>query len=243
MPLGDAVAISLLAFGAAFVGTISGFGFALLIVPPLSFVVGPKEAVILSNVLGCSWLMTMFVRLRQEVVWRSALPLIVAAFAGMPFGLVILAVVSGRVLQGMLGVVVLVATFLVWKGVRINSQHRAFDIVAGFISGVLNTSTSMNGPPIVLHLQNKELAPGPFRATIAAFFVASALVTLALYTASGRIGQYELQAAALGLPGLAFGYVGGSLVVGRMDAGQFRKFVIGVLVASATLTLAETVFG
>ena len=63
MPLGDAVAISLLAFGAAFVGTISGFGFALLIVPPLSFVVGPKEAVVLSNALGVSWLATMFVPL------------------------------------------------------------------------------------------------------------------------------------------------------------------------------------
>lgn len=243
MPLGDAVAISLLAFGAAFVGTISGFGFALLIVPPLSFVVGPKEAVVLSNVLGVSWLATMFVRLRRDVEWGSALPLMVAAFCGMPFGLLVLEVVPGRVLQVVLGVNVLVAIFLLSKGVRVNTQSRIFDGVAGFVSGVLNTSTSMNGPPIVLHLQNKGLAPGPFRATIAAFFVVSAIVTLALYAASGRVGEYELKAVVLGLPGLGLGYLGGSFIVGRMNAGQFRKFVMAVLVASAIMALAGAFVG
>jgi uncharacterized membrane protein YfcA len=239
MPLGDAIAICLLSFGAAFVGTISGFGFALLIVPPLAFFVGAKEAVVLSNVLGSSWLMTMFVRLRRDVVWRAAIPLAIAAFAGMPFGLLVLEVVSERTLQAILGVNVLVATILLWRGARLNVHGRWLDGAAGFISGVLNTSTSMNGPPIVLHLQNQGLAPTPFRATIAAFFVSSALFTLALYAVSGRIGGYELQAFSLGLPGLGAGYVCGSLVVKRLDAAQFRRVVIGVLVLSAMMVMAR----
>ena len=243
MPLGDAIAISLLAFGAAFVGTISGFGFALLIVPPLAFFVGAKEAVVLSNVLGSAWLMTMFVRLRREVVWRTAIPLAIAAFAGMPFGLLVLELVSERVLQVILGVNVLAATILLWRGVRLDVHGRVVDGVAGFISGVLNTSTSMNGPPIVLHLQNQGLAPTPFRATIAAFFVSSSLFTLALYALSGRIGGYELFAFSLGLPGLALGYLGGSLVVKRLDAIQFRRFIICVLVLSAIMVTARAVWG
>ena len=242
MPVGDAIAISLLAFGAAFVGTISGFGFALLIVPPLAFFVGAKEAVVLSNVLGSSWLMTMFVRLRREVVWRTAAPLAVAAFAGMPVGLLVLEVVSERTLQVILGVNVLAATFLLWRGVRWHGHGWVLDGVAGFISGLLNTSTSMNGPPIVLHLQNQGLAPTPFRATIAAFFVSSALFTLALYALSGRIGEYELRAVGVGLPGLALGFVGGSIVVERLNAAQFRRFVIGVLVLSAVMVMGRAVF-
>lgn len=243
MSAAEACAILGLAAAASFIGTISGFGFALLIVPPLSFVVGPKEAVVLSNVLGASWLMTMFVRLHKHVDWRTAIPLGIAAFAGMPFGLLLLEAVSGRTLQIILGVNVLFATVVLWRGVRLPLEGRLVDAATGFLSGVLNTSTSMNGPPVVLHLQNRGLAPVPFRATLSAFFVSSSLLTLALYAVGGQLDGFALAAAAVGLPGLAVGYLAGDAVSRRLDAAQFRGIVVGVLILSATLILARSVFG
>ena len=243
MSAAEAFAILGLAAAASFIGTISGFGFALLIVPPLSFVVGPKEAVVLSNVLGASWLMAMFIRLHRQVSWRIAIPLSIAALAGMPFGLVLLEAVSTRMLQVILGLNVLLATVLLWRGLRVPVEGRLIDAVTGFVSGVLNTSTSMNGPPVVLHLQNHGLSPIPFRATLSAFFVSSSLVALALYAIGGQLDRFVLASAGVGLPGLVAGYVAGNVVVGRLDAAQFRGVVVGVLVCSATLILVRTAVG
>ncbi len=236
----DALLVCLFAAGAAFIGTLSGFGFALLIVPPLAFVFGAKDAVVLSNVLGASWLMAMFVRLRRQVVWRTAAPLMIAAFAGMPFGLLVLQVISARLLQLFLAVNVMAATLLMWRGVRLRWEGRLVDAATGFVSGVLNTSTSMNGPPVVLHLQNQGMAPDPFRATLSAFFTASSLFTLFLYVLGDRVGEFELRAVAAGLPGLALGYVGGNVVVRRLNPAQFRTMVVGILLLSATLLFIRT---
>ena len=243
MSLPEALAILSLSAAASFIGTISGFGFALLIVPPLSFVVGAKEAVVLSNVLGSSWLMAMFLALHRSVVWRTAVPLGVAAFAGMPLGLLVLELVPAPTLQVVLGVNVLVATILLWRGVRLPIEGRLADAVTGFISGVLNTSTSMNGPPVVLHLQNRGLAPIPFRATLSAFFVSSSVFALVLYAVGGQLDRFALAAAGVGLPGLVVGYVAGNLVVGRLDARQFRGVVVGVLMLSGGLILARVALG
>ncbi len=243
MDVGEAVAIALLAFGAALVGTISGFGFALLIVPPLSFVVGAKEAVVLSNVLGSAWLMAMLIRLRRDVAWRTVAPLAVAAFFGMPFGLLLIEAVSARTLQIILAVNVLAATALIWRGVTFSVHGLAFDGLAGFISGVLNTSTSMNGPPIVLHLQNQGMAPIPFRATLSAFFVASSLFALALYLVAGRIDGHLLASVGVGLPGLSAGLIAGQAAFRRLNAARFRTFVIAVLFASAVMVLVRAATG
>ncbi len=239
MELTEALAIFACALGATFIGTLSGFGFALLIVPPLSFVIGAKDAVVLSNALGFSWLVTMFTRLRADVAWGTAIPLTIAAFAGMPLGLLILEVASQRTLQLILAVNVLAAVLLIWRGVVLPFHGRAFDAVAGFVSGILNTSTSMNGPPIVIHLQNRGMAAAPFRATIAAVFVASSVLTLALYAVGGRLDGEVFQRVGVGLPGLAIGYLAGSVVVRRLDQAQFRRVVMGVLVASAVMVFAR----
>ncbi len=243
MEAGEIVAIAGLAMAAAFVGSITGFGFALLIVPPLSFVVGAKEAVVLSNLLGLSWLLAMFARFREHVVWKAAVPLAIAAFVGMPFGLVVLEVVSGRTLQIILAVNVLFATVFLWRGFVVPLRGRLADSAVGFVSGVLNTSTSMNGPPLVLHLQSQGLAPLPFRATLAAVFAASAVFTMGLYALGGRLDGEALARAGVGLPGLAVGYLAGNAVADRLDAAQFRGVVIGVLMLSAVLVLVRAVAG
>jgi uncharacterized protein len=240
---GEAAAILGLAGLASFVGAVSGFGFALLIVPPLSALVGVKEAIVLANVLGASHSTAMFVRLRRAAHWPMVGVLAAAGFVGMPLGLFVLEVTSVRVLQVILGLTIAAATVLLLRGTDLFPRGRLGDAVVGFVSGVLNTSTSMNGPPVVLHLQSRGLDQAAFRGTLAAFFVITNILTIALYAVGGRLDGDVGARYLVGLPGLAAGWLLGNAAASRLPQRAFRSMVVGILFASAAVVLARAALG
>jgi uncharacterized membrane protein YfcA len=102
--------------------------------------------------------------------------------------------------------------------------------LAGFTSGVLTTSISVSGPPIVLWLESRGAHPEEFRATLAASFLALNLAGGVLLVAAE--GGGSLAAGTVGpLLGLvAAGYGLGALAFRRLDRERFYTLVL-VLVA------------
>jgi hypothetical protein len=225
----EAVAVSGLVCAASFVGAVSGFGFALLLVPPLALVLGAPEAVVLANVLGTSHHVAMFLRFRAAADRPLAARMVVLAVPGMAVGLLVIELVSARTLQAILAANVILATILLWRGVRLPRRTLASDGATGFISGVLNTSTAMNGPPIVLYLQAQRFAPDAFRGTIAVVFLFSNAVALALYGLRGRLDSDLWTSTAAGGPGLVIGWVAGTAVATGIGPGHFRGVVMAAL--------------
>ena len=64
-----------------------------------------------------------------------------------------------------------------------------------------------------------------------------------LYAIGGQLDEEALVRGAVGLPGLAVGYLAGNAVAARLDARQFRRVVIGVLLVSAVLVLSRALAG
>jgi hypothetical protein len=226
-----------LAAAAAFTQSLSGFGFSLLIVPPLTLILGPRDAVVTANALGILVNAITLQRLHEQVDWRLGITLFLAAAVGMPFGLLVLMLVPRDALQVLIAVTVLLSTVLIWRGWRIRASGRAADIGVGLVSGVLNTSTSMSGPPVVLYLQGKGFLRGMFRATLTAYFLATGALAVVLFVAGG---QFEAQTAGITLlaaPGLLLGFLAGHALFHRLDEERFRQVVIGVLILSAGLAM------
>lgn len=234
---GDAVAVVVLGALASLTQSLSGFGFSLLLVPPLAMVTGPKEAVVLANAMGLLVNLTGVVRLHRAVDWRLGLTLFAAAVVGMPIGYAVLAVADPAALQVLIAVTVIVATGLIARGARVPGRGRLLDVSAGLLSGVLNTSTSMSGPPVVLYLHGQRLSPAVFRATLTALFFASGVVAVALFAAGGRFGPGEAALTGVAAPGLVAGWFGGHVVFHRLRPVQFRRLVVVVLLASAISAL------
>ena len=138
----------MLAAGAASVQSLTGIGFGLIIVPPLIFVIGAKEAVVVSNILGAVLSIGLLSRIHSGVHWRMALTLFAAAIVGMPLGLWLLLAVDARTLQIIIAVTVIVFTVLLARGLRLHMAGLAGDLFVGLASGVLRTSTSMSGPHV-----------------------------------------------------------------------------------------------
>jgi len=233
-----AVAV-IIAFAAA-VQSVSGFGFSLLAVPLLSLAIDPKVAVVLTSVSGLPLMLSIAFSERRKVVGRIVAVFTVAAFAGMPLGLWILGWVDARVLEGSIAVVVIVLTVLLARGFSVADRSR-FDVAAGLVSGILATSTSTNGPPIVFALQAKGLAPAEFRGTLSMTFVFQGLVAVAAFAIAGRLDVTIGRLVLIGLPGLAAGYLAGAGVRSRIDPQRFRALVLGLFLATGVSSLVNVV--
>lgn len=238
-----AVLVIILTALAALIQAVSGFGFSLFLVPLLAAVLGPKHTVFLANLLSVAINAAQVVTLREHVAWRTSGTFLAGAVAGMPFGLAVLLVLSPVVLQVVIACVVLAFTVLLARGLRLHDAGRPGDIATGLISGVLNTSTSMSGPPVVLYLQGKRFLPQQFRATATAYFLASALIAVGLLVLGGASKPYLFAAALISLPGLALGRIVGNRLFLRMRDAQFVRLVYAVLVLSAISAIITALAG
>jgi uncharacterized protein len=227
---------------AALIQSMTGFGFALLIVPPLVLLLGPREAVVLSNVIGTVIAAVMLLRLHREVQWKTTAVLIGASVFGLPLGLLALTQLDPDVLQVFIAITVIVFTVLLMRGFALGSRITLQgSLAAGVIAGVLRTSTSMSGPPVVLYLQGTRMPSGAFRSTMTGFALLSGLTGVAVFLVEGsltaRLGLTGLAATPAVLAGL---YVGARLY-DRVGEARFRGVVFAVLIASALLAIAGAI--
>lgn len=230
--------VAMLAAIASFSQALSGFGFNLLIVPPLALVIGAKEAVVTATLMGVITSVLTLASARASVAWKLGGALFATAAVGMPVGLFVLIVVEPDALRVLIAITVFAAALLYWKGYRLSVRNPVIDAGAGFLSGVLNTSTSMSGPPLVLYLQNRGITPESFRGTINAFFVASGLLATALFAFGDRIGPPELASLSVALLPIILGWTAGHHAYRRLDVGRFQQIVVVVLLLSAVMAVA-----
>jgi uncharacterized membrane protein YfcA len=239
--LTTAVAIVLLALAAAFIQALAGFGFALFIVPFLALLIGPKDTVLLSNLMSTLSSGAQSVMLRHSADRRTAGVLLIGAFVGMPIGLAVLLLLDPDALKLVIALMVIVFTLLLMRGFALHSAGTAGDLAAGFVSGVLNTSTSMSGPPVVLYLQGKGLTPQNFRATIATYFAIGSVTAVILLVASGSAKAYIFGALALSFPAVVAGQWLGNRVFERINLVFFRRMVYAILLVSGTVAIVGVV--
>ncbi|MDP2292027.1 MAG: sulfite exporter TauE/SafE family protein [Actinomycetota bacterium] len=237
MTTAQLIVVAVAVFAAAFVQVIAGFGFALLCMPIMTLAVPVEQAVVVSTLLGMvstTWQGWHFrADARRPLVRRLTL----AAFVGMPLGLVILNVVDDRTLKVVLGVAVLIATAMLVRRINLSHVGSNLDYGAGFLSGVLNTSLSTNGPPLVFDLQARHLAPDEFRATITMVFALSNTVGLSLFLIDGKVTVDGLQAALIALPAWAAGLALGWPIRKHVHGERFRWMVLVLLFAAGTSTI------
>lgn len=237
----DLVSVALIIFVAACAQMVSGFGFALMAVPLMGLAIDVKSAVVISTICGTASNTFQALTESRHRDGRLVRNLVVASFLGMPFGMVLLDRVDVEALQITIGLVVLVAIVAVVARPQGHPSPGGaiFESVAGFVSGVLATATSTNGPPLVLLLRSKGLSPDQFRATINTVFSIIAVTTVGVFALSGRITSDVVTGSLVGLPGLIVGMALGARVRGWVSVEVFWRIVLGLLVVTATSSIVS----
>ncbi len=224
-------------FLGSFLNSLVGFGFALVTVPLMAVAVGPAEAVVLSAVFGLLSNGGVALRHRADADVPVVRRLTIASLPGMAVGLLVLTVVPASALQVGISVAVLVSVVVLARGWVIEDPHPAVDLGAGFVSGVLNTSVGVSGPPVIMDLHGRGLGKGPFRASLTGYFALAGVVALVLFALAGRLVPQLVASAALALPAWPLGSLLGGAVHRRFPEERFRSLVLGLLVLTALATL------
>ena len=222
--------------------SLAGFGFGLLAVPMMSLLVAPHDAVVVATLIGAVSTTSQAVLDRRACEWGVARRMSIAAYVGMPLGLVAFVVVSESVMRLVLGVVVVLATVVLARGFVAHSHSRFLDWLMGWISGVLSTSTSTNGPPLVFLLQARGMPPTTFRATLNTVFALSNFGAIALFASTGHLTVDGMIAALVSLP-----FLFGALRIGyslrpKVNASVFRTLVLTLLFVSGLSVLSSAFF-
>jgi uncharacterized membrane protein YfcA len=237
--LNDLLAVTVIICFAAFLQSISGFGFSLLAMPLLSIFVDVQDAVVIATLCG---IFTNAVHLKKDlqlVDQAIARRISLSALIGMPLGVVVLSVFSATQMRAIIGAVIVVLVYLMMRNFVLKTENTTVDIFLGAFSGLLATSVSTNGPPLVFLLQSKQLDPWRLRATLAYVFTISGCASFIVLMIARKGSIEAFQYAILSLPAMYLGTVVGRKARHRVTQEAFQRLMYVLLLATgASTTLA-----
>jgi uncharacterized membrane protein YfcA len=237
--LNDLLAVTVIICFAAFLQSISGFGFSLLAMPLLSIFVDVQDAVVIATLCG---IFTNAVHLKKDlqlVDQAIARRISLSALIGMPLGVVVLSVFSATQMRAIIGAVIVVLVYLMMRNFVLKTENTTVDIFLGAFSGLLATSVSTNGPPLVFLLQSKQLDPWRLRATLAYVFTISGCASFIVLMIARKGSIEAFQYAILSLPAMYLGMFVGRKARHRVTQEAFKLLMYVLLLATgASTTLA-----
>lgn len=229
---------------ASFLRGLTGFGFALVAAPLLALVLPPAVAVPIVTLLqipsglqtGVSDWSNTDIR-AALVIWLSGLPLILP-------GLTIVAHVDPDTMRLVLGLTVLISTFLMSLGFKIDRAPKTGELIAaGAMSGMMQGAVAMAGPPLILLLLSSTWAPARCRATLSFIFLLMGTASLTIGLWRGIVTLESLWFALLFVPGLFAGQLLGGRLFKHLDARSYRGIAIVSVAATAIAVVARGLSG
>lgn len=212
----------------------TGFGFSLLGAPLLFAAIRPAEAVGLLVLLGTEVnILTLATeRRRPHPLARDAAILCAWAVPGSVAGIIVLRSLPPLALQ--IAVTLGVAGTLAAR--RVAGRHAHVPAwAAGLTSGALTTATSISGPPLLLHLMGRGIAPARVRDTLTACFLALAAITALALWVSGTDAVPDAGLALALVPAVAAGHLVGRRAFARLAAGGGYERVLTALLLVAVV--------
>jgi len=228
---------------AAFAGVLrgfTGFGFALAAVPALTLVATPVEVVPCVMVLQVAAGVHLRGRTWRQVDWGAVRPLLVAALLATPLGTAALDGIPADPMRAVIGVIVLGAVAVLGAGVRLKREPAlATRVGIGVLSGLLNGSTAMAGPPVILYFLATQHSPASSRASLLTYFFVLSLAGTVSVAAAGLVTWRTLALAALMFPALVIGNTLGDRLFARAPDTTYRRVAIAALLVLALVSIVR----
>lgn len=200
---------------------LTGFGFAMVLIPLLMLVIGPAEAVVATNIMGSALSTYLLFHDREFVDKRKALSLLGWAILGLPLGVLAIAWLAPVILKWVIVIVVLAALLIVALNLSL-PNNRWTTALVGMLSGSLFTSTGVNGPPLVAYIRANNYSVREYRGTLTAVFFVQGWVGVTMLAMAGKVGVATLIPAVIGLAMMPAGFYIGHLLFKHVDAHKLR---------------------
>ncbi|MCR4665857.1 MAG: sulfite exporter TauE/SafE family protein [Desulfovibrio sp.] len=223
-----------------FISGLVGVGGAMLAVPAAAFYLHMHEVILISCILNVAMdvgLVLLHWRYCQAralwAMWLGALP-------GSVLGLSVLIYIPDHILRLIVGFSLLV--FIYWQRIIPVTQHRESSLVAafaGFLSGVMGSAISFDGPPVAAYCLYAGWKPREVLGTLGVFFILRGLFTVFLQWKAGLYTDLIYSCAAFGIPACLIGTLLAFPLAKRMNVKTFSRLMPLILTIAAICCIVD----
>jgi len=225
-------------FAASFIRSVTGFGYMLVATPLLMLVIEPKTVVVMNNLLGITSSVMLLYYMRRHIDFRRGGLMCLGGLFGLPLGAYLLTNLDPIIIKLAVAGVVIPFSILLLLGHSHRFQREVpWCITVGFLGGLLTTSTSIGGPPVVLFMLNQGMVKERFVATFAMFTLFVSVVGVGTFSALGLVTTDLLLKVAILLPFLWLGAHLGIKVLPKINPALFRKITLMLLSVTASVII------
>ena len=223
----------------------TGFGASMFWVASLSLIFPPSGVVPTVLALEVLASLTLLPSVVGRVQWRSMAWMLAATIMTMPLGVALLSVLPARPMRVLVAVAILLGTIALASGLRLaRSPGARMALTAGAVSGVVNGSTGIGGPPAVLLYFSGTTEHQGGRATLIAYFLGTDSIGFAMMSGAGLVDHRVVLHAAVFAPLALAGIWVGQRSFRRSSGQNFRGVVLTVLaVLSVAMLVRALLFG
>jgi uncharacterized protein len=223
---------------AAFISSLTGYGYALVATPFLVLVFPPQLVV---PVVMISWVPLAFLlvlKTRARMQFPRIGRWLAGAAVGIPLGVYGLARIDEGTMRAGIGAITLAAALTLWlkPGRPLRREGLAAPLV-GMVSGVLGGASGMSGPPVILFGLNQGWDHRDLRANLIGFFAAKHLLVLGFLQGFGILGKEVLLLGVAALQGMLVGYAAGIRLEPRVSKRHFRNLAFVLVLLGGVLAL------
>lgn len=212
-----------------------GFGLGMIAAPVLTLL---RPELLPATVIVLAFFTSLFVLLREwkAVDGRVLGWICLGRLPGTLMGAIAVAVFAPVYIALLVGITVIGGVAMSSLGWYPRTNGRNL-IVAGAISGVFGTSTSIGGPPIAAVMRRQP--PAVVRATMSAYFTVGSVISLAALWVAGSFNTSHLWAAAALAPCVLTGLIVSTLVGRQLDGALLFILGAGAALIGAVLVIVD----
>lgn len=226
-------------FVAAVLQSLTGFGFALIVMPLVTLVLDLKTAAPLVALAGLTAYTVNLIRFHRAVDVGEVARLGVASALGIPIGIWVLVRVDELIINYAMGLILIAyAAYSVLRPAARRPVARAWAYPAGFLAGCLGGAYNTPGPPVVVYGSLRQWPKDEYRAILQTLFFINGVLIVTSHLLARHVTADVWILYAWVAPALLLGLWTGARLDARVDQERFHLLVTGmILVLGISLLL------
>jgi len=224
------ILLAIIVFLASLMQTLSGFGFALVVMPLLTLTLGLPTAVPLVSLIALTLYAVNLLRYRQSLNLNELKRLALAAALGVPIGLWVVASVPETAVKFLLGLLLIAYALYAFINPTLSfTVPTGWGYGVGFIAGCLGGAYNVPGPPVIVYGSLRQWPRDEFRAVLQALFLLQGILVVAGHVVLGDVTTAVFTLYLVAIPALFLGSFTAARLDAKINKAQFRRLVTGLI--------------
>ena len=217
---------------------LTGFGAALVAIPLLCLFIDIKMAVPLFALNGIVITVVLAVEMRDSLSISRVLPLCLGALPGYYVGITIIKTLDPATMRFFLGLLLICyAIYNLCFTIKPRRLHRAYSLLAGFLSGSIGAGFSAGGPPAIIYTSLNDWSKDEIKSTLNGFFLFNSFMVAILHALSGVTTRASVMLFLISAPFVLAGTLGGAYLYRWVSGEKYRTLVFVFLLVMGVVMM------